>query len=217
MQAGNLYMYVMHNPVRWTDPTGLWSKDIHEELTRLAMELIGMNLGLDDFFSAFIDILVAGNLGVDINYGAAQLGLGFGDRQTRHFNRNSANAIDSRVEWGENYLDAAINMWFMADALRNEMWASSQDILDLQMRAFYLLGRGLHSIQDIEAHGNIGMGWRGALFAVHVDPRTDSRYYDWNGNSRRWVTSSTQQVRFNISLNDSVNFLNRFFTGIGLN
>ena len=40
------------------DPIGLWSKDIHEELTRLAMEFISMNADFDDFFSAFIDALV---------------------------------------------------------------------------------------------------------------------------------------------------------------
>jgi len=217
IQSGNLFMFVMHNPVRFTDPTGLWSKDIHEELTRLALEIMGADSGLADLFASFADSIVAGNLYIDIEHAAASLGRGFGVRQSKHFNRNSANQIDSRIEWAEYFLTAAINMWLMADMLMSENWFTFQDRHNMQMDALHLLGRGLHSIQDMEAHGDIGMGWRGAMFAVHIDPRTDRRGYDWNGNSRRWVTSSTEELRFNTSLNDSIHFLDRFFTAIGLN
>ena len=220
MQASNLFVFTMNNPVRFTDPTGLWSKEIHEELTRLALELIGTETGLEDLIASFIEAIVAGNLGIDINYGATDLGPGFGERQSRHFNRNSANAIDSRLVWAEHYLTSALNMWQAANTLSAETWFTSQDRHNMQMDALYLLGRGLHSIQDIEAHGNIGMGWRGALFAMHGPSfisGVDCKYHDWSSSSRRRVTSSTEQVRFNTSLNDSVNFLNRFFAGIGLN
>jgi len=218
MQSGNLFMFTMHNPVRFTDPTGLWSKDIHEELTRLAMEIIGTNTGLTDLFASFIDFIVAGNLGVDVPpYRAARWWST--SAQSRHFNRNLAAAgdMDSRLWWAENYLTAAINMWLMADMLSAENWFTFQDRHNMQMDALYLLGRGLHSIQDIEAHGNIGMGLRGHFFAAHVHPGTDCKYYDWSNSNRRWVTPSTQQVRFNTSLNDTVNFLNRFFAAVGLN
>jgi len=216
MQAGNLFVFGVNNPVRWTDPLGLWTKDIHEELTRLALELIGADTGMEDLFASFMDSIVAGNRGVDYPPYRA-LRWWSESAQSRHFNRNSANATDSRLVWAEHYLTAAINLWLMADMLSVDNWFTAQDRLDMQMNALYLLGRGLHSIQDIEAHGNIGMGLRGALFAAHVDPRTDSRYYDWSSSSRRWVTSSTEQARFSTSLNDSVDFLNRFFTAIGLN
>ena len=216
LQSGNLFLFTMHNPIRWTDPTGLWSKDIHEELTRLALEFIGADTGMEDLFASFADYIVAGNLGVDDPpYRAARFWSQ--SAQSRHFNRNSANRIDTRLDWAEMYLIMARETWYDADRrfARGVITTSERD--GMRGDALYLLGRGLHSIQDIEAHGNIGMGWRGALFAVHVDPRTDSRHYDWSNNSRRWVTSSTEQVRFNTSLNDSVEFLNRFFTAIGLN
>ena len=212
-------MFVMHNPVRFTDPSGLWSKDIHEELTRLAIEIIGTNAGMEDLFATFLESLIAGNLGVDEPpYRAARFWSE--SAQSRHFNRNSSSAIDSRIVWAEQYLTAATNLWLMADMLSVDNWFTHQDRLNMQMDALYLLGRGLHSIQDIESHGNIGMGLRGALFAMHGPSfisGVDCRYHDWASSSRRRVTSSTEQVRFNTSLNDSVDFLNRFFTGIGLN
>jgi len=217
MQSGNLFMFAMHNPVRWTDPLGLWTKDIHEELTRLAMEILGSITGMEDFFASFVDSLVAGNLYIDINHAAAALGPGWMERQSRHFNRNSANATDSRLVWAERYLTAATDLWMMAGKLSADSSFTSQDILDMQMNAIFLLGRGLHSIQDIEAHGDIGMGWRGAFFAAHVQLEADCKYHDWRDGSRRWVTPSTEQVRFNTSLNDSVKFLSRFFAGVGFN
>ena len=216
MQSGNLFMFAMHNPVRWTDPLGLWTKDIHEELTRLAMDILGSITGMEDFFASFVDSLVAGNRGVDYPpYRAARWWSE--SAQSRHFNRASANATDSRLVWAELYLTAATDLWRMAGKLSTDSSFTSQDILDMQMDAMYLLGRGLHSIQDIEAHGDIGMGWRGALFAAHVQLEADCKYHDWRDGSRRWVTPSTEQVRFNTSLNDSVKFLSRFFAGVGFN
>jgi len=220
LESGNLFVFVMNNPVRFKDPLGLWTKEIHEELTRLALELIGADTGLEDLFASFLEFIVAGNLYIDISHGAANVGRGWGERQSRHFNRASAGQTDTRLVWGERYLTAAINMWQMADTLSIENWFTSEDRHNMQMDALFLLGRGLHSIQDIEAHGNIGVGWRGALFAMHGPSfisGVDCKYHDWDSSSRRFVKSSTEQVRFNISLYDSVNFLNRFFTGIGLN
>ena len=214
IQAGNLFMYCMHNPVRFVDPWGLWTKDLHEELTRLAMELLGTEAGLEELFAAFADFIVAGNRGVDYSPYRA-LRFWSESAQSRHFNRNSANQTDSRVIWGDFYLYAAIDMWQLAIKLSADNWFTPQDKHNMQMQALHLLGRGLHSVQDIEAHGDIGMGVRGAFFAVHLDPGTDCRHFDWTNDSKRFVTRSTAQVRFNTSLNDSVNFLSRFFTAVG--
>ena len=217
-QSGNLFMFTMHNPVRFTDPTGLWSKAIHEELTQLALELIGEETGLEELLASFLYYIVAGNLGVDVSpYYAARFWSE--SAQSRHFNRNPAYESDSRRVWAGRYMLDAINLWRMADTLSAENWFTSQDRHNMQMDALYLLGRGLHSIQDVEAHGNIGMGWRGALFAMHGPSfisGVDCKYHDWSNSSRRWVTPSTEQVRFNTSLNDSVIYLNRFFAAIGL-
>ena len=83
--------------------------------------------------------------------------------------------------------------------------------------ALFLLGRGVHSIQDIEAHGNIGVG---RPIAFHGPPGisgVDNKDFDWINGFRRNVIRSSDQARFNTSIADTEAFLDIFYTRIGMN
>jgi RHS repeat-associated protein len=48
-----------------------------------------------------------------------------------------------------------------------------------------LLGEGLHALQDIEAHGNIGVGFPVAIHNPGDPPQADDIRYDWANENRR--------------------------------
>ena len=107
-----------------------------------------------------------------------------------------------------------LSVWIDADELFGWSGISSYERLMMQEQALYLLGRGLHSIQDIEAHRRIGIN--NPLLAEHGTRwRADNPNWDW-ANSNRWTLSrSDARVRYNTSIDMSVDFLGRFYRSIG--
>jgi hypothetical protein len=74
------------------------------------------------------------------------------------------------------------------------------------------LGRGLHAIQDIEAHGNIrdGLGhWR--------NPEVDDIFYVWADSTRTTVirANSAPYTRIENTYLATVSYLTRFTEGVG--
>ena len=222
LQSGNLFMFGMHNPVRWIDPLGLWCKEIHESMTKTQMAVLAAeNPELADFFFLSAHFIVQGNLAVDEPpYAAFYATFIHGDRNdnpSRHFNR-ATDGTDSRVDWAERYLRIATSMWLSADRAFQSGQMSIEHRNTIHNSALTLLGRGLHSIQDIEAHGDIGVGnW----LAAHGPPGTgmwdaDDPNFDWGNNRRQPLVPSTERVRYNTSHEHTRIYLERFFRGVGI-
>jgi len=215
LHVGDMVLCVTFTPVRFVDPLGLWGKDIHEQMTRYVIARFAEeNPHMSEMFSTHIDFIVAGNRAVDYHPYRA---MNFTSRsaQSRHFNRNT-DGTDSRVQWGEHYLNRAVNTWSTAEYLFGRRWINSTQKYELRVQSLTYLGRGLHSVQDIEAHGNIGVG---ALIAVHGLPGSaldaDNPNLDWRNDDRQRLVPSTDRVRYNISREDTRVFLERFYRGIG--
>ena len=234
LQAGNLYAYVLNNPVAFVDPWGLWSKAVHQRLTETTMRAFARaetNSERAEHLLYHMPHIVAGNRSVDYHpYRALNVTR---DSQGRHFNIYSEGG-DSRETWARHYMREAVNLWMDATHLHGMGIIDIYTRRDMRVRALELLGRGLHSIQDISAHGDFGDG----MFPVpphtvvgtinsHGNPIPgpriapfDNPRYDivrvapgvfWAVNSG----SSHGSTRYAEANTATWNYLNEFYTEIG--
>jgi len=147
----------------------MWTEYWHGELTKNAMsELVKnglydgatrkrnkINKGIGDYHAT---IIAEGNMATDSGAKSAVFSQG------RHLNRNTVG--DSREDWGEKLLAQAIDAWKTAENIYDYyvrfFCADNNEPAILAMHeerknALRLLGEGLHSIQDIDAHLNVGL------------------------------------------------------------
>jgi len=153
----NLYRYVFNNPVRYRDPWGLWSEDVHSGIgnPNYGTYTWARQVGLSSQQAEWIAL---GNNRTDVGYAGWMPILGL---QSRHFNQWPLNMKgDSRDYWAEIELRRAVDYYKKGNC----------------KAAFGHLGKGLHSIQDKIAHGDWDTGWHGfnphpAWYDVWDDPR----------------------------------------------
>ncbi len=122
--------------------------------------------------------------------------------QRYHFNMNSKGK-DSRKEYSDGRLTAAIREWKKGN----------------KTKALTCLGYGLHAIQDIEAHGQIG---KGKDLPQHIVSdikskkyKADKINYDWINSKRISLVKSSEKKRLFATRRATYSYLERFIKGIG--
>jgi len=202
----------------YVDRTGLWKEDVHKDMTLewakawgfsndVAAKIAEYDKGTDDNTTKGI---------------TGPLPSPFGN-QSYHFNTNDEG--DSRIDLADEHLQRAIDYIYCADLwldLKPAGYVSSDIFIDLALKE---LGLGLHALQDIEAHGNIGADWLAKqTFSSHVGIiGVDDVDYIWKDESRTSVIRarswwlpilSNHQTRLIDTKSATINYFDRFLCGI---
>jgi RHS repeat-associated protein len=134
-QKLNRYAYSLNNPYRYLDPNGKWAEDVHSGINNThkgyGTYLWATQIGFSDREARIIG---RGDNATDNNAGWAIISGVPG----RHFNTSIPGSVDSRQIFAEKDLQIAVALYRQGR----------------QEEALSILGRGLHGIQDIIAHGD---------------------------------------------------------------
>jgi len=164
----NIYLYCRNNPLRFVDRNGLWVDEVHYKKTLEWAIAAGFTEEQAEKIARYTSAI-----DYDPEYNPIT-----GD-QSYHFDRNTF-GTDSRIENAQERFKKA---------------AEYRD-QGLEEEAFKELGYGLHALQDIEAHGNIGINsFRIADVSFHMPNwvpaglggKIDKMDYVWANDARTRV------------------------------
>ena len=181
----NLFAYCENDGMNFVDETGTWAAKGHKILTK---EVAG-----DVFCSHYLDKICKYNVEMDEKYPPfppinhpIKGEWSWIKNQKYHFNRSSSwEKEDTRVICATDFLLKAIKKWNKND----------------KTNGLKYLGYALHCIQDISAHGNLGVG---ELLASHfLKKGYDNFEYDWTDETRQKVKKTKKFVRKNEALINS--------------
>jgi RHS repeat-associated protein len=132
-QRLNRYSYGLNNPYKYMDTTGKWAEDVHSGIGnfKYGTYIWARQAGFTDKDAK---IIASGDNATDKNAGWAVIAGVPG----RHFNTSISGSADSRKIFGEKDFQLAVSLY--GAGKREE--------------ALNILGRGLHGLQDIIAHGD---------------------------------------------------------------
>ena len=235
----NYYLYCYANPLRFVDRNGLWGTVLHQSITETAALYLRSDHGLDTLTDQVIQQLVDYNKQIDRVGGGRDFLPLIGNQSGYHFNGNlPGQGEDTRTTRANGHLDWAVTSWNNASRIDSILANPNFDLTpherqELQTRyeaskyqAWQSLGRGLHAIQDIQAHGNIGAGLSPLGHAL-LGSMPDSRDFIWS-NQRSLVTNAEmvtlilapldlrdeRNPRYLASVNASKEYLRGFFDRI---
>jgi len=145
--ALHVYLYEGSSPIRFQDPSGLYSTDVHYSDSKLWAEAVGYPSGPASFLAAAND----GTDGIPTGPLPAPLG-----DQSRHFDRS--------INWG--WPEDSRAWWWVREKDSAKVWCLAHN----PTYALMAIGRGLHSKQDWWAHGMYYMFELGQLGPQHKHP-----------------------------------------------
>lgn len=131
----NMFAYADNNPVNTVDPFGYWAKNDHKNWTN--------NFLSSDVKGTYLTQIADNNLETDNKFPAPIITY-----QHIHFDRTNG-SDDSRATYAAQQIDSAVSLCIAGD----------------YSSAMVKLGYGMHAIQDVTAHGQIGTEW---ILADHV-------------------------------------------------
>lgn len=195
----NLFAYCCNNPIENSDPSGYWKKDDHYSWTKSWIQSQKRGTIYDKIRSD-ADTIANQCRNLDIEYPSTAYALsGFTSAAKKswqyfHFNGNST-GTDSRTKYSNDMMTNALSAYKVNKS-----------------KGLMYLGYGLHAIQDIEAHGQIG---RGADVPAH-GATADNPNYEWKDSSHTTLqkVSGTAQPRYSATYTSSLNYLKRFCNAI---
>lgn len=198
----NLFAYCCNDAVNNVDTNGYWKKNHHYNWTLIWLKSWVKNKKIfSNLKKYYIDIPKYCKK-LDEEYPSTYYAGHMKEKNTKswqyfHFNGN-ATGTDSRVEYADDMLENAVNSWKYS-----------------KQKSLMYLGYGLHAIQDIQAHGQIGRGWE---IPVHGATADDENYV-WSDSShkRLRLKRKNDQSRKTSTYYASLNYLIRFLQQIGGN
>lgn len=132
--------------------------------------------------------------------------------QYYHFNGYKSGKKDTRIDYSKKQLKAAVKEWKKGKQKN-------------KVKALQYLGYGLHAIQDIEAHGQIG---RGLPIPQHIykgkgnpneDDVADDINYVWKDEKEMIVLvyrgNGNPRTRLNDTRQATIDYLTEFIDSIG--
>ena len=172
------YLYCRNNPIVYVDRNGKWDERIHYEETKRISEYVFKENNIENL-KTYSEAIAKGDNDVD-NFFVSPFtnwGLPVPNKfsQGWHFNSNTEGEIDTRMNHYEECHQKAVKMWKKADEDYNnrkesfwyrayskvmgqckaeKKWLEKRE--EARKDAMYMLGRGLHPLQDIDAHMDYG-------------------------------------------------------------
>ena len=213
----------MNTPILLSNYTGLFGRSVHRtytiawaqdagftqsQATRIGSANWGVDFGVEMTLSTS-----PANPWHDTSW---HMGIvGPNDARLAHANR----MLDAAVaHWNQSYIDRDDDLAGLASLrvgsreYKRKMSRIEARFEAVQSLALRHLGRGLHALQDIHAHGNATGGFRGTHTRQHDDIR-----YDWADDTMTTVVRSgkTHGQRFQDTRNTTMVFFDLFISRIG--
>lgn len=195
----NSYLYCCNDPVNNVDPSGCWKKKHHYNWTLSWIQTwVSSEKAFNNLKKYCVDIANYCKK-LDEEYPSTYYATHLNNKASKkwqyfHFNGNLTGK-DTRIEYSDNMLKNAISNWKYN-----------------RQKSLMYLGYGLHAIQDIEAHGQIG---RGKSIPAHGNT-ADNEDYVWNDGEKKKLRKKRKgdQSRKTKTYYSSFSYLKRFCNAI---